>query len=177
MATYMAGQAEVSNDFRPHPTGTLGVRYGSVTTTAAVATNDILRMMHVYPNETVFGFMLKITSASGGSTTGLAASGATISVGYQGLAADLLAAGANSIAVTGGSISVGMGSTGMLPNGPVTFRNNLTSASDRGNMYYTVAGLFNGAAHVQPYTFLDVTVTAQGTTPNAATVEMWAFIG
>lgn len=164
MATYKSGQSEVSNDFKPHPQGNLGVRYGSFDLTAALATGDIIKMMHVYPNETVMGFMLKTTDLDAGTAI-------TLSVGYGDLPADLLAA--DTIGQAGGTISHGMGNTGAMANGPVTFKAS-AAAGASGNLVYA----FDGVTKSQPNTTLDVKVVngPSDTSVTTGKIEMWAFV-
>jgi len=67
MATFTSDVVAGNQTFKPFPGGTVGVRYGKFTTTAAPNVNDVYQMCDVFAGETVVDVKLKSTDLDTGS--------------------------------------------------------------------------------------------------------------
>ena len=67
MATFTSDVVAGNQTFKPFPGGTVGVRYGKFTTTAAPNTSDVYQMVDVYAGETVVDVKLSSSDLDTGT--------------------------------------------------------------------------------------------------------------
>ena len=67
MATFTSDVVAGNQTFKPFPGGTVGVRYGKFTTTAAPNTSDVYQMVDVFAGETVVDVKLSSSDLDTGT--------------------------------------------------------------------------------------------------------------
>ena len=67
MATFTSDVVAGNQTFKPFPGGTVGVRYGKFTTTAAPNTSDVYQMVDVFAGETVHDVKIKCSDLDTGT--------------------------------------------------------------------------------------------------------------